>query len=58
MLVLGRKKEERIKIGDDITIVVVEIRDGKVRLGIDAPKYIPIYREEIYNERKAAALES
>ncbi len=58
MLVLGRKKEERIKIGDDITIVVVEVRDGKVRLGIEAPKDIPIHRQEIYDQRKAAAVQS
>ena len=48
MLVLSRKKNESIIIGDDITIMVVEIRDGKVRLGIEAPKEVPIHRAEIY----------
>ena len=48
MLVLSRKKEERIRIGDDIKIVVVEIRGDKVRLGIDAPRHIDVHREEIW----------
>lgn len=47
MLVLSRRKEEQIRIGDDIVITVVEIRGDKVRLGIDAPKSIRIDREEI-----------
>ncbi len=58
MLVLSRKKNESIVINDDITIVVVEIRGDKVRLGIEAPKEIPVHRNEVYeairrNERKA-----
>jgi len=48
MLVLSRKKNESIIINDDITIVVVEIRGDKVRLGIDAPKEIPVHRNEVY----------
>ena len=56
MLVLSRKKNERIVISDDITIVVVEIRGDKVRLGFEAPKEVPIHRHEVYNviHRKAA----
>ena len=46
MLILSRKKNESIIIRDDITIMVVEIRDGKVRLGIEAPKEVPIHRAE------------
>ena len=48
MLVLSRKKNESIIINDDITIVVVEIRGDKVRLGIDAPKEVPVHRNEVY----------
>ncbi len=48
MLVLSRKKNESIIINDNITIVVVEIRGDKVRLGIEAPKEVPVHRNEVY----------
>jgi len=48
MLVLSRKKNESIVINDDITIVVVEIRGDKVRLGVEAPKEVPVHRNEVY----------
>jgi carbon storage regulator len=48
MLVLSRKKNESIVINDDITVVVVEIRGDKVRLGIEAPKEVPVHRTEVY----------
>jgi carbon storage regulator len=48
MLVLSRKKNESIVINDDITIVVVEIRGDKVRLGVEAPKEVPVHRSEVY----------
>jgi len=61
MLVLSRKKNESIVINDDITIVVVEIRGDKVRLGVEAPKDIPVHRREVFDaiqrgeaEKKAA----
>ena len=47
MLVLTRKLGERIVIGDNIVLTVVKIDNGKVRLGIDAPKAISVYREEL-----------
>ena len=47
MLVLSRKKDEKIFIGPDIEIMVVEIRGDKVRLGITAPREIPVHREEV-----------
>jgi carbon storage regulator len=48
MLVLSRKKDECIVINNDITIVVVEIRGDKVRLGVEAPKEVPVHRKEVY----------
>jgi carbon storage regulator len=47
MLVLSRKLGEKIYIGDNICITVVDIDRGKIRLGIDAPRDIPIYRQEL-----------
>ena len=49
MLVLSRKKNESIVINDDITIVVIEIRGDKVRLGIEAPKEVPVHRREVFD---------
>jgi len=49
MLVLTRKKNESIVINDDITIVVVEIRGDKVRLGVEAPKEVPVHRREVFD---------
>jgi len=48
MLVLTRKKNESIIIGDNVEIVVAGIEDGKVKLGIKAPKDIDIHRKEVY----------
>jgi carbon storage regulator len=48
MLVLSRKKNESIVINNDITITVVEIRGDKVRLGIVAPKDVPVHRQEVF----------
>ncbi len=58
MLVLSRKKNESIVINDDITIVVVEIRGDKVRLGVEAPKEVPVHRREVFDaiRRNEAAL--
>ena len=48
MLVLTRKANESINIGNDIEIFIVEVKDDHVKIGIKAPKNIPIYRQEIY----------
>ena len=47
MLVLSRKLGEKIYIGENICITVVDIDRGKIRLGIDAPRNVPIYRQEL-----------
>lgn len=48
MLVLSRGKDESIMVGDNVEIVVVDIRRNKIQLGIIAPKVVPVYRKEIY----------
>jgi len=61
MLILSRKIDEKIVIGDDIIISVVEIRGDQVRIGIDAPKKVKVFRQEVYDAIKAenkAALKS
>ena len=50
MLILTRKKNETVKIGDDVTVMVVEILGNKVRLGFDAPKEVPVHRQEVYDK--------
>jgi carbon storage regulator len=49
MLVLSRKKNESIVINNEIKIVVVEIRGDKVRLGVEAPRDVPVHRQEVYD---------
>lgn len=49
MLVIRRRRDESIMIGDMIKVMVVDIRSDKVRLGIDAPKGVPVHRKEIWD---------
>ncbi len=61
MLILSRKLNEQIVIGEQIVITVVAIRGGNVRLGIEAPSDVPVHRQEVYDalvkqDGKAAAL--
>jgi carbon storage regulator len=53
MIVLSRKKNEKLVIGDNVVITVVDIRGDRVRLGIDAPRDIPLARKEVYDALKA-----
>ncbi len=53
MLLLTRKIGETIMVGNDISITVLSIRGGQVRLGFNAPKEVPIHREEIYTKIKS-----
>ncbi|MBC7476263.1 MAG: carbon storage regulator CsrA [Candidatus Sericytochromatia bacterium] len=52
MLVLSRKSNESLMIGDNIEIVILEIKEGNVKLGIKAPREISVHRNEVYNEIK------
>jgi len=53
MLVITRRSGERVVLGDDITITVLDISGSTVRLGIDAPTEVPVYRHEIWLAVKA-----
>lgn len=59
MLALSRKKDEAVIINDDIEITIIEIKGDQVKIGISAPKSVPIYRKELYmqiqNANKEAA---
>lgn len=50
MLVLSRKKDESLMIGDNVIIKIIEIDEGRVKIGIEAPKSIEINRKEIYDK--------
>jgi carbon storage regulator len=50
MLVLTRRPGESIVVGQDIVITVIEIKGGQVRIGVDAPREVDVYREEIYEQ--------
>lgn len=58
MLVITRKEEESVLIGDDIEITVYKIADGSVKLAINAPKDMTILRKELYTEVKKENIES
>ncbi len=54
MLVLSRRAGEKIVIGDEVTVTVLEVRGDVVRVGIDAPRSVRVHREEVYRELQAA----
>jgi carbon storage regulator len=58
MLILTRKLGEKIAIGDDITITLIEIKGTQVKLGIEAPKHIEIHRQEVYERIRQENLSS
>jgi carbon storage regulator len=61
MLILSRKVNEKIMIGEDISISIIEIRGDQVRIGVDAPKTVKVFRREVFDAIKAenkAAVES
>ncbi|PIE58429.1 MAG: carbon storage regulator [Desulfobulbus propionicus] len=58
MLVLTRKPGEGIIIGDNITIKIIEIKSGGIRIGIDAPRATKIYRQEVYDKIRRENIEA
>ncbi len=58
MLALSRKKDEAIVINDDIEVKVIEIKGDQVKLGISAPKSVPVYRKEVYVQIQASNKEA
>ncbi|HUG84604.1 MAG TPA: carbon storage regulator CsrA [Euzebya sp.] len=54
MLVLTRRANESIMIGDDIVITVLDVRGDQIRIGIRAPRSVPVHREEVYAELQQA----
>ena len=58
MLVLTRKRNESIVIGDDIEVSVLSVSGEKVRIGIEAPRDIPVFRKEVYLEIQRQELEA
>ena len=54
MLILSRKVNETIRIGNNVELIVCAIQDGKIRIGITAPKDMPIYRGEVWDTIQAA----
>ncbi|MDR0497095.1 MAG: carbon storage regulator CsrA [Treponema sp.] len=59
MLILSRKTNEKIMVGDDISVSIIEIRGDQVRIGVEAPKSVKVFRQEVFDairaENKAAA---
>ncbi len=62
MLILSRKIDEKIKIGDNITITLIDVHGDQVKIGVEAPKNVKVFRQEVFdaiqNENKAAAVEN
>ena len=62
MLILSRKIDEKIKIGTDITITLIDVHGDQVKIGVEAPKDVKVFRQEVFdaiqNENKAAVVDS
>ena len=53
MLILSRKPDQQINIGDDITLTIIEIRGDQVKIGVEAPKSIKVFRQEVFSAIKS-----
>ena len=49
MLILSRKADEKIKIGNDITLTIIELHGDQVKIGVEAPKNVKVFRQEVFN---------
>ncbi len=49
MLILSRKVDEKIKIGNDITLTIIELHGDQVKIGVEAPKNVKVFRQEVYD---------
>ena len=58
MLILTRRPGESLRICDDVVITVLSLKSGQVRMGIEAPKHIPVHRQEVYERIQAEKLSS
>jgi carbon storage regulator len=56
MLILTRRPQEVLRVGDNIKVHVLEVKGGQIRLGVEAPREIPVYREEIWVRIKRGTL--
>ncbi|MCR5494046.1 MAG: carbon storage regulator CsrA [Treponema sp.] len=52
MLILSRKTDQSIKIGDDITITIIELHGDQVKIGVEAPRSVKVFRQEVFNAIK------
>lgn len=50
MLILSRKVDEKIKIGNDITLTIIEVKGDQVKIGVEAPKDVKVFRQEVFEE--------
>lgn len=50
MLILSRKIDQKIRIGDDITLTIIEVRGDQVKIGVEAPKNVKVFRQEVFEE--------
>ncbi len=58
MLILSRKINEKIKIGEDITLTILEVRGDQVKIGVEAPKDVKVFRQEVYESIQKENLEA
>ncbi len=58
MLILSRKINEKIKIGEDITLTILEVRGDQVKIGVEAPKDVKVFRQEVYESIQKENMEA